>query len=283
MPEICEYTDCRKFIKDYYDETKARNPGFSYQVFAQKAGFKSKGFLHLVVQGKRPLSRANVLGLAQAMKLDRHETDYLENLVAFNQSATLQERNHFFEKLSSIKAAGKSAWKPQLVRKEQYEFYSRLYHSVIRALIDQRSFRNDYAWLAKTVRPRITPTQARKSVELLSRLGFIRKRKDGSWEVAEKTIVTLPEVQSLAVQNFHREAGELALKALNDLPRERRNITGLTLGISKETYRSICDEIQAFRERLLRIAEADDKANCVYQLNFQFFPVTELESERDLQ
>jgi uncharacterized protein (TIGR02147 family) len=280
MADICEYTDYRKFLGDYYEETKAKSPGFSYQMFAQKAGFTSKGFLYLVVQGKRPLSRANILGISQAMKLDKHQTDYFENLVAFNQATTLQERNRYFEKMTSIKATGKSAWKPQLVRNEQFEFYSRLHHSVVRALIEQRRFKDDYAFLAKAVRPRITPKQARESVRLLAKLGFIKKRKDDTWAVTDKTITTPPEVSSLAVQNLHREAGELALKALNDLPKDKRNITGLTLGISLETYKTVCEEINAFRERLLQIAEADQKANAVYQLNFQFYPVSETNSKR---
>ncbi len=274
MPNICEYTDYRKYLNAYYIETKEKHPGFSYQVFAQKAGFKSKGFLYLVLQGKRPLSRSNILGLSQAMKLDKYQTDYFENLVSFNQAATLQARSHYFEKLSSIKTTGKNMWNPQLVRNEQYEFYSKPYHSTVRALIDQRHFKDDYAWLAKTVKPAITPKQARLSVQLLAKLGFIKKRKDGSWEVADKIILTQPEVESLAIQNFHRETGELALKALNELPKDKRNITGLTLGISSDTYKTVCEEIQAFRERLLRIAEADEKADAVYQVNFQVFPMS---------
>jgi len=129
------------------------------------------------------------------------------------------------------------------------------------------------------VKPRITPKQARQSVALLAKLGFIRKRKDGTWELTDKTIVTPPEVSSLAVLNLHKETGELALKALTDLPRDRRNMSGLTLGISQDTYKTICEEIQAFRDRLLQLAEADEKASAVYRLNFQLFPVSENEPQ----
>jgi uncharacterized protein (TIGR02147 family) len=254
MPDISSYTDYRRFLGDYYKEAKGKNQRFSYQIFAKRAGFKSKSFICTVVQGKRSLSRACVIALSQAMKLNKTETDYFENLVGFNQAFTLQERNHYFEKLSSIKTTGKNPWKPQLLRNDQYEFYSRPQHAVIRALIDQRPFKGDYAWLAKSVRPRITVREARISVELLARLGFIKKRKDGVWEVIDKVMVTSPEVTSLAIQNFHRQTGELALQALSDLPKDKRNITSVTLGISPQTYKVVCDEIQAFRERLACIA-----------------------------
>jgi uncharacterized protein (TIGR02147 family) len=117
-------------------------------------------------------------------------------------------------------------------------------------------------------------------VELLAKLGFIRKQKNGSYEIADKSIATPAEVMSLAVQNFHKEAVELALKALSDLPRDKRNITGVTLGISRNAYMTICEEIQAFRTRLLQIAEADRNADEVYQCNFQFFPVSKSAPER---
>jgi uncharacterized protein (TIGR02147 family) len=282
MPDISIYTDYRQFLKDYYEKVKSKNPGFSYLAFAQKAGLNSKGFLYNVISGKRTLSRSNILGLNQAMKLDKYEADYFENLVAFNQAKNLKERNLFFERLTSIKAAGKTAWEPQLVRSDQFEYYSKLHHSVIRSLIDLYGFNGDYKWLACNVKPKITPRQAKKAVELLERLGFI-KRKGNSFIAVDKTITSPPEVQSLAVQNFHQQAAELALKAISELPRDARNVSGATLGISKVGYKRICEEINVFRTRLLQIAEDDHNADAVYQLNFQLFPVSRTDIERKQQ
>jgi uncharacterized protein (TIGR02147 family) len=120
MPDICQYTDYRKFLQDYYAEAKSKNPGFSYQVFSDKAGIKSRGFLYNVVCGRRSLSKSHVFALSQAMRLNRYETEYFENLVAFNEAIALKERNHFYERLSTIKANGAQAWKPQIIRKEQF-------------------------------------------------------------------------------------------------------------------------------------------------------------------
>jgi uncharacterized protein (TIGR02147 family) len=281
MPNISEYTDYRKFLRDYYEEAKAKNPGYSYQVFSIKAGLKSKGFLYNVLHGKRAISRSNIFSFSQAMRLNKYEMEYFEYLVAFNQAKNLRERTYFFERLSSIKNSGPKAWKPQIVRNEQYEFYSNFHHSIVRSLIGMFGFKDDYQWLAKRVYPAITPGKAKKSVALLERLGFIKKQKDGSYTLTDATITTPAEVMSVAVQNFHKQAGGLALKALSGLPGGRRNITGVTLGISKETYAIMCEEIHAFRTRLLQIAESDQNADEVYQLNFQFFPASKSTPEKD--
>jgi len=274
MPNICLYTDHKKFLQDYYEEARSRNPGFSYQVFSQKAGIKSRGFLYNVLHGKRKLSNSNIFGLSQAMHLNKYESEYFEKLVAFNNAATLKERNHFYEKLSAIRLNGNSPWRPQITRSEQFEYYSKLHYSVVRSLIDLHGFDGDYDMLARSVRPRITPGQARKAVELLERLGFIKKQKNGFYVVTRKSITTEPEVESLAILNLHKQAGELALKALDELPKEQRNVSGVTLGISKQTYSRMCEEIESFRMRLLQIAEADEAADSVFQLNFQFFALS---------
>jgi uncharacterized protein (TIGR02147 family) len=281
MPNISEYTDYRKFLQDFYEEAKARNPVFSYQLFSIKAGLKSKGFIYNVIHGKRSISRSILFSLSQAMRLNKYEMEFFENLVAFNQAKNPRESTYYFERLSSIRNSGPKAWKPQIVRSEQYEFYSNVHHSIVRSIIGMFGFRGDYQWLAKRVYPRITPGQAKKSVALLERLGFIEKQKDGSYVLTEATIATPDEVLGVAVFNFHRQAGALALKALNELPRDKRNITGVTLGISKETYTAICEELQAFRTRLLQIAETDRNADEVYHLNLQFFPMSKSVPERD--
>lgn len=283
MPNICEYTDYRTFLNDYYEDKKSKNRYFSYQIFSEKAGINSKGFIYNVIQGKRNLSKSHIFKLSQAIKLNRYEADYFENLVAVNQAKNLKEQNYFYEKLSSIKSNGKTAWKPQIIRKDQYEFYSQLYHSVIRSLIELYSFKDDYGWLAKNVYPRIKPLQAKKSVELLERLRLIRKQKDGKYKVTNKSISTPKEVASLAVMNFHEEAGKLALNALNKVTKDKRDFSGMTLGISQKLYNEICEDILNLRQKILQKTESDIKADAVYQLNFQFFPVSNTEIERNSQ
>jgi uncharacterized protein (TIGR02147 family) len=58
------------------------------------------------------------------------------------------------------------------------------------------------------------------------------------------------------------------------VPQDKRNITGLTLGISEKTYLKLCEEIQQFRSKIVRIAEQDGEADRTYQLLFNFFPIT---------
>nr|AEI30281.1 hypothetical protein LDC_03685 [uncultured microorganism] len=274
MPNLFEYTDYRKYLTDYYNEKKAKNHSFSYNCLSMKAGLKSKGTLHEAIHGKRNLSKQSVIKLSQAIGHNRKECEYFENLVFFNQEKGLKERSYFHERMEEIKPQDKATKDVLQLRKDQYEFYSKWYHSAIRSLIDMYPFKDDYAWLAKNVYPSITTKQAKKSIELLDRLGLIEKQKNGSYKLTSQSISSGEDITSLAALNFHKEAAQLAQNALDQLPSGKRNISGLTLGLSEKTYNKICDEIQSFRSKVVKMVEADHEADRTYHLNFHFFPVT---------
>lgn len=274
MPTVFEYTDYRKYLADWFEKKQKEQPAFSYGVFARKAGFTDKGFFHNVIHGKRDLTKESLVKVSLAIGHSKAEAEYFENLVFFNKATELKDRNYFYEKLNGVKTTEKAAVEAQQTRKDQYNFYSQWYHCAIRSLIDMYPFKDDYHWLAKNVFPPITPKQAKKSVELLEKLGLIQRQKNGTYTLTSKNITTGNEIVSLAVHNFHRESADLAKNALESLPLDKRNITGLTLGISEKTYFQISEEIQQFRSKIVRIAGQDEKADRTYQLNFHLFPIT---------
>jgi uncharacterized protein (TIGR02147 family) len=280
MPNVFEYTDYRKYLLDYYLAKKKDNPSFSYTCFSARAGLKNKGFLHSVLHGSKNLSKSSIVKLVNAIGLKKIEADYFENLVFFNQAMDLIERTYFCEKLNSISHPSRSVTVVQQMRRDQYEFYSKWFHSAVRSLIDMYHFKDDYAWLAKKVFPPISTKQAKMSVALLEKLGLIEKRRDGSYKLTSRNITTGSEITALAALLFHKEAAHLVEHALDTLSRDKRNITGLTLGISEIMYKKICDEIQAFRERIVSLVQDDHEADRTYQLNFHLFPITNISDKK---
>lgn len=274
VPNVFEYTDYRKYLLAYYNEKKMGNPAFSYNILSSKAGFKNKGFLHTVIHGTKNLSKSSIVKLANALGMKKSESEYFENLVFFNQAIDLIERTYFCEKLKDVSYPSKNVAVVQQTRRDQYEFYSKWYHSAVRSLIEMYPFTGDYERLARSIYPPITNKQAKKSVALLEKLGFIAKHKNGVYTLTNNNITTGNEITALAALNFHKEAAHLVEHALDSLPRDKRNITGLTLGISGQMYQKICDEIQSFRAKIVSMAQDDIGADRAYQLNFHFFPMT---------
>jgi uncharacterized protein (TIGR02147 family) len=281
MVNVFDYSDFRQYLSDYYEEKKMDNPGFSYQTIANKAGLKSKGFIYNIINGRKILSKSNCFKLSQALGLNQYEAEYFENCVAFSQTDNHLERKNILEKMNNIKNIGKLPSEAQLLRKEQYELVSNWYHVMVRSIIGMYGFKGDFRQLAKMINPSISPTQAKHSVQLLEKLGLINKEEDGNYTISEAGITTGKDVMNIAFQNFHLSCTDLAKRAISVFPVNKRNVTGLTLGISEKTYQQICNEIQIFQTKIMEIADRDEDANRVYQLNFHFFPTSDTDPERE--
>jgi len=281
MINIFTYTDYRQYLADYYQEKKKENSAFSYKSLAIRAGFNNKGFVYNIVKGTKSLSIANIFKLSKALNHNRYEAEYFESLVAFNQVKDLTERNFYFEKLSKIRSRGNGpSSKAIKLRSDQYRFFANWWHPVVRSIIDMYDFSDDYKWLAQKVTPRITKLQAKHSVQLLEKLGLIKKMKNGVYKVTDKSITTGNEVASLAISNYHCDAADLAKLALQKKSSGERDITGLILGMSDETYIKLCEEIQEFQEKIMNIVNNDKKADRTYQFNFHLFPTSVAEGTK---
>ena len=267
MALIYNYTNYREFLLDFYLEKKAVNTSFSYQVFANKAGFKSKSFIKLVIDGKKNLTPDSTKRLQKVLKLNSKSFAYFEDLISFNQAKTNKLKNYFFEKIMGYNKRNPS----RLVMQREYEFYSKWYHNTIRELVTQINFKEDYTYLGKQLTPIISARQARESLQLLLDLKLIKKSKE-KYVQTDALLTTGNEVLSQAVSNFHLQNLNLAGEAIDTVDSASRDISSLVLGLSDDGFSKIKSEIQTFRKKLLKIANSDTGQNSVYNVNFQFIP-----------
>jgi len=272
MVTVFDYTDFKGYLQDYFEEKKKLNAHYSYQLLTDKAGFSNRGFIYGVIKGEKKLSKTHCFKLSRALGHSKSEAFYFENIVAYSQAGTDEARTFFYEQaLNCNKGMSTPA---QLVRKDQYEYYSRWYHSAIRAIIDLYPFVNDYTWLSKKMQPQITEAQAKKSVELLERLELIAKGESGRYYITKKNLKAGSDISQLAKNRFNTEYSELARQSISDVAPQDRNVVSLTLGISHATYQLICDEAVQFKDRVVELANNDKKADSVYQLQLIVFPLT---------
>ena len=270
MKHLYEYMNYRDYLRDSYDEKKRDHPFYSFRLFSQKAGFSSPNFLKLVIDAKRNLSKESVFKFSKALSHNKKEAEYFENLVFFNQSKTLEEKNAYLSKL--MKYRRKSD--PKKIEESEYSYYSEWYHPVIRELVTAIDFKGDYKTLGHAVIPPISPVEAEKSVKLLLDLAFIEKTDNGRYAKSTATLTTGPLVRSIAVANYHKAMMQRASESIERFPSNQRDISSLTLSVSGETMGAMIEKLREFRKELLDIAEADKNPGMAVQINFQLFPLS---------
>ncbi|MBD3420718.1 MAG: TIGR02147 family protein [Chitinivibrionales bacterium] len=268
MHTIFNYTDYRKYLKDWYDTKKEANHNFSYRIIADKVGFKSAGHFTMILQGKANISLSLALRFADYMKLKKRQTEYFEYMVLFNQAKKHEDKKLYFEKMGSFKESA-----VYLLHADQYAFYEKWYHAAIRAILDFYPFKGDYGELAKMLIPSIAPSEAQKSIELLEKLEMVSKNGDGYYQPREQLISTGYDARSVALNNFLINSLLRSKEAVDRFPKEKRNMSCLTLGISQRGFDAIQQELREFRRKVMGIAEKDS-ADTVFQFSLQLFPLS---------
>jgi uncharacterized protein (TIGR02147 family) len=262
------YSDYRKFLRDSFEGKKADGSTLSYRYICSRTGIKSTGHLSLILQGKANISISLAKRLAEFLKLKKRDKEYFEDLVLFNQAKLHKDKREYFVKMMGFKESA-----VRLVNEDQYEYYDKWYHCVVRALLDIVPVKDNFGDLAQAIDPPISEKEARNSVELMMRLRLVKKNDLGYFLPSDAVIDSGPAIGSLAVTNYAGNMIDLGKQALDRIPQEERVFSWATLGISEEGYETVLQELREFRRRVYAIAEAD-KAQRVYQFNFQVFPVS---------
>lgn len=272
--KIYEYLDYREYLSDFYQFKKSVSKAFSLRTFSDQIGFKTKDFILRVMNGQKNLSAQSIPMVAQALKLSKRESDFFECLVLFNQAKKNADRDAQFEKLQFFLKNAHFSGKQHLLAWNQYKVYSNWHHLAIRSLIGLQGFSGDYESLAHQIHPRIKPEDARQSVLLLQQCGLIQSDSQGHFTLTNSAITTGDRVSKAALQGFHQHCLRLAAQSIDTTPPDQRNVSGLTLGISKQSYARIVEKLNAFRKEIAQIADEDPQADRVYQLQLLLFPLT---------
>ena len=269
MKDVLEYTSYRQYIVDYYADKKAKS-AFTWQMFAEKAGFSSPVYLKYVSEGRFNLSEEAALRVASAMSLVEYERDYFCEMVRFDHAKTDEEKKIFFNKMLAIAAAHKV----KIIEADSYRFFEDWKNPVLRELAPSMPGAKPLA-LARACRPEITAAEVTESLSFLVKANLLQKGKDGNYVQTEKSVTTGPmKATPVAVRTLHRQMGEFALEAIEGVSQDERHFSGLTLGITRKAYEKIVQEIAECRKRIVAIAREDDATEEVYRLNMQFFPMT---------
>jgi len=277
MKPLSSYMDYRSYLADWIADRKDNGMPASNRWFAQKMHINSASWLTDVLRGTKGLSKATANRVSGVLRHSPADSRHFETLVAYNQARTLGERNAYYEELLAIRRIKD----PKVVSPGQYEYYASWYHSAVRSLIGVLRFTGDFERLAKSVSPRISPRQARRSVELLETLGLVRRDPDGAYRLDSSAITTGDYEKSLAISNFQQETMRLAQEALDRYPRNVRDISTVTLGVSEKSLEEIRRLAAEFRRRVTELANTDMEADRVYQVNIQVFPLSRFARGRE--
>lgn len=271
MKKIFVYLDYREFLKERFAQLKKTRRA-THRSLSQKAGFASPNFLQLVMGGKRNLTEDSTHKAARALGLTEAEVSFFCALVRFNQAKTFAEKDAAYEALRALRRD----LPLQHLEHQQLDYFENWYGVAIRELSELHDFREDPAWIAAQLQNKVSIAQVKKTLERLKTLGLLTQDESGKLKSHQQPLSTGNQVVSLLIYKFHEAMLDKAKEALRETDPEHRDFSALTLALSREQFLEIQKKIQAFRKELLAYCQKTDTAQVVYQVNIQFFNLSEV-------
>lgn len=267
--------DYREFLRDYYQARKEVHGYFSLRYFGNKVGMDSS-FLVRVFQGKNHITEDTTQHIAKLLQMTPRETQYFETLVAFTKAKNDAQAKVFFEQLQKIRGVGYVQ-----IEDSRIGYFEHWSLPAMRSLLDYYKFDGDFSHLAAQFQPAITEDQAKRAFFLLMELGMLRRSENEgqiTYEVIDNHLHSGHRWTDRSIQDYQKQTLELAMRALEHVPKPLRDISTVTMNISGEDLGDIRNLIDEFQQNLAKLVEASPRSDRVMQLNLQLFPLTEVQS-----
>jgi uncharacterized protein (TIGR02147 family) len=267
MKEIFEYTDYRLYLRDFYEYTKERKPYFSFRFISARLGI-NPGFIFRLMSGKTHIGPQKIGTVADLLELQGKQREYFIELVHLGKAKRDEEIQESIKKLRSIRGIHFTT-----IVDDQMEFFSKWHHMAMRSLLSIYPFDGkNYRRLGAMLIPPLSADEARESVNLLSKLGLVYVDTDGIYKVIDAFVSTKEKWTSTVIHAYQKTSIELSLKALDDLPKNVRDISTVTFTCPKSLLETLRERLQEIRQELLTLSKDCSNEDCVMQLNLQLFP-----------
>jgi uncharacterized protein (TIGR02147 family) len=222
-----------------------------------------------VVRGQRRLTLAMVSRLVAYLHLRPREAEYLRALATYARAPEGEQRRRLYGRLMELRAERKAQVAPG-----RHEFYRRWYYSALREYLRANGGRFDEVQVARTLMPRITPREARAALATLVRLGFVAVRDNNSYAVTDPVLTSGERWHGDAISSYQVSVMEMGARAVDMVPKKDRDMSTLTVTLSRSGLEHVRAALRAARDQILAIEEGDELPLRVYQVNFQCFPLS---------
>ena len=268
MKPITEYQDYREYMRDFYEERK-RSSLFSWREFSKLAGFASPNFMQLVCEGKSRLSKTGVEKVADAMGLAGADRDYFFAMERFGDARSDSMKLQAFNEMQKIAKENRL----RVVDAEAFKYFESWVNPVLRELAPIMPGAKPLE-LARQCISVVSAAEVRHSLDFMCHAEFLKKIGEDTYVQTEKVVTGSSEAIPLALRSMNRQMSKFATEAIDEVPPEKRHITGVTFGISEETYQWLVQKLETLRQQVVAMAAKEKEYDKVYRLNLQLFPLT---------
>lgn len=258
-PDIFQYTDFRRFLKDWALYAQSRNPRWSYGLWARKMGLTSKSTLIMILNGQRSPGKGMMTKLVASLGLSEDEAKYFERLVAVQKrTPDPMMRVMLLKAETQQERSGQQA--------PRWLFF------VLREMTQMPGFEENVEWVNERFLEPVAESDFKGAIELCLNEGALVRDEAGKLQPGRGEYV--PPWGRDELLQFHQDGINASGRAMEQVAVPSRVFQTSFLKIRQDKVEQARLLIQAFQKEMGKLLEETEDADSVYQLNLQLFPIT---------
>lgn len=250
-----------EFVNVFYESKKTRNSNLSLRSIARLIGI-SPSYFSEILNGKKNIPTAKLKGLLSVLEIDDFAALYLKNCLK------MEGYKDFFITDEDFLNIYRD------FEEETFNIFKEWYYIPIMELTTTADFINDNTWIAKKLG--VSEAEVGVAIYHLKKAGFLKTIEGRLKKTNRKMIFKTKNPKTLA-QQYHRN---MMAKSIDQFDKneqrdfDRRTVLGYTLAVNPDVLESVMKKL---KEDLITTASIATTGECkdVYQLNLQFFPLTD--------
>lgn len=267
---VYNFQDPIDFLSSYINSQKSEDPSFSIKTLSQSLGLNSPVAIIDILRRKKKIKDKLAHKLITTLKIDASEKMYLEALIAKSQTDSLEKKRLYDLIINELSPTQTSKFKPLYT--SELNIFSHWVYMAIIALAEIPSFE----LTAKNIQQKLIEDLPLKEIEhalfeLFSH-GILTVDSNKKIEVKFHRTTTKSDTHHDQAAAYYSLVCELAQKSIQT-PLEEREFSCFALSLAKEDIPVAKEIIRKCRSNLGKLSQKKE-ADCVYQANLMFFPLT---------
>lgn len=259
-----------EFVNIFYQRKKVKNSNLSLRSIARLMGI-SPSYFSEILGGKKNIPTNKLKEILETLDIDEFAALYLKNcLKNEGHKDFIMTDEDFLNLYREFNA-------------DEFHVFKEWYYIPLMELTTLSNFVHDNEWMAK----KLNISEAEVGVALfhLKKAGYLNLQ-DGTLKKTNKQLIyQVKGSEKIALaQNYHRNMISRSLKEFEKNGPEdfkRRTVVGYTLAVNPNV---IEDVMKKLKEDLLMSTSIATQGDCqeVYQLNLQFYPLSNSSNETNI-
>ncbi len=272
---LLQYQGYLCFLNDFVKLKKQNCPEWSLGVWAKALGLKSTSSISKILKNERAPGEKITNSLVDYFNFNEKERLYFNDLISLEKT---KDNSPIKSILKSRIAQNGHNKEIQILEMKTFEVISSWFHLALRQMTRLKKFKLDTTWISNQFIFKVNDKEIQTALNTLERVGLVSIQKN-KVSLKSKSVSTSEDIKDLAIQNYHKSMLSKAKSSIDLVPVKNREILSGTLCFNKNDMPKAKELLRNFLNEFGETMDSQ-QANEIYQVQLQFFPLTQIEKEQ---